>query len=154
MSRAGKQAEGDDLKIKYKIVLICWQFVAAHHVCYQIQFGFLTISEFWLVSDLCRLFLQSSLLIFRFHQFLFSDEKLFVECVRFLLSLMEKGHTVFNTHTRSHRLKLDSDSKCLKQCQTAWKTYVVQVFPQGDLTADQLVSQVVIFLLQTHVGFL
>jgi len=33
-------------------------------------------------------------------------------------------------------------------------TYVVQVFPQGDLTADQLVSQIVIFLFQAHVSVL
>jgi len=54
------------------------------------------------VSDLCRLFLQSSLLIFRVHQFLLSDEKLFVERISFLLSLKEKEQSVL-TCTRGHR---------------------------------------------------
>lgn len=33
-------------------------------------------------------------------------------------------------------------------------TYVVKVFAQGNLAADQLVCQVVVLLLQAHVGLL
>jgi len=145
---------------------ICWPRNASNLAksgrallsCFFFFFLASSTESFWMVvevSDLCRLFLQSSLLIFRVHQFLLSDEKLFVERVSFLLSLKEKEQSVL-TCTRGHRhVWMLQTAKARPTMRTNLKvTYVVQVFPQGDLTADQLVSQIVIFLFQAHVSVL
>lgn len=48
-------------------------------------------------SNLCRLFLQSSLLVLRVHQFLFGQQQLFIQGVCLLLGL---------THTQENNPKL------------------------------------------------
>lgn len=49
-------------------------------------------------SNLCRFFLQSSLLILRLHQFLFGQQQLFIQGVCLLLRLT-------HTHTKTHKTK-------------------------------------------------
>lgn len=61
--------------------------------------------------DLCRLFLQPSLLVLGVHQFLFGDQKLFVKSVSFLLRLTIKNRRIFTGRVTYSRKNIPNSPK-------------------------------------------